>query len=124
MFRKRILSVLSVSNKNIELAYVRNALATVIYGVSRQAPGHTHYTRATVFECLLRGTYLAVKCMHGPSTGILLYAGSSLVFQTVFLVRMKFITVGSFFFLRCIFFVSFLNVTYNVFFCVVSIYWK
>lgn len=69
LVKKRILSVLSVSNKNIELAYVDNGSDCCHLWCQQSGP-MTYYTRATVFECLLRGTYLALKSVHGPSTGV------------------------------------------------------
>lgn len=96
------------------------AWATVSYGVSRQATRHLQYTRA-VYQCPLRGTYFALTSVSMDpawmSFTLLLYAGDSLGLPTVFLVRTKFITMGSFaiFHLFCVLavveIVSFLHVT-------------
>lgn len=75
------------------------AWASVFYGVSRQATRHIQHTRAGC-QCPLRGTYFALKSVSmNPawmSFTLLLYAGDSLGLPTVFLVRTKFITMGSF----------------------------
>lgn len=96
------------------------AQATVSYGVSREAPRHIQYTRP-VCQFPLRGTYFALKseCVEPVwmSFTLLLHAGDSLGLPTVFLVRTKFITMGSFaifplfYVLAVVDVVSFLNVT-------------